>query len=568
MPGEWEKQSKIETKETVVDQAEQWAINTIKDFKDSEKVQKAIDKKFPEPDKTNKSLENKKSPDKPIDKTDNKPTDKKDNMPWVDLLAKIDQKTLENIRLTNESDKIVDDLVQKDFKSVVAFMSYFTQAKTWFSMKIINSPALSQNGRDNLSLSSISDTNPFQKKEIAKAFMTIPASVLQNQINEFNQNWDRKLYSITPENFEWLLNSSKSYQDKQQQIIQNNIQLKQDGQDLQKSRMWSVDLADYKDTQIIGKLFELPPAEQEKINNSLDNIKNTYDNNYTITSIKLIGYADATPVTPNWKKIIEESFTKHLNLLKSKWVDTSDLPVDYNNLGTWLAEKWKIDAKDISNTDIVSNRGFAITRAIMQISQIDAQHIDQLKKSKLDLDIHTSDKKWDKETEWWVVFSGIWSIKGESKPPTEFQISNKSPEILLETWLKVAVKIWDQIKMFEFEKQDVTSPDGKTTTTKTFAKMVDEGHYWSHGNEKTTLDGMKWNTHYDQADVWWPVFYINIPDSNQADENSKYTVEKINNSNLKNPDNIPSATDLLNLYNTLGWAQSQQAEKFKNLYSL
>ncbi|MEI8253522.1 MAG: hypothetical protein WCG25_07455 [bacterium] len=55
-------------------------------------------------------------------------------------------------------------------------------------MKIINSPALSQNGRDNLSLSSISDTNPFQKKEIAKAFMTIPASVLQNQINEFNQN--------------------------------------------------------------------------------------------------------------------------------------------------------------------------------------------------------------------------------------------------------------------------------------------------------------------------------------------------------------------------------------------
>ncbi|MEI8253523.1 MAG: hypothetical protein WCG25_07460 [bacterium] len=43
----------------------------------------------------------------------------------------------------------------------------------------------------------------------------------------------------------------------------------------------------------------MPPAEQEKINNSLDNIKNTYDNNYTITSIKLIGYADATPVTPN-----------------------------------------------------------------------------------------------------------------------------------------------------------------------------------------------------------------------------------------------------------------------------
>lgn len=543
MPPNLEQASNVENKE--VTPVEQQAIDEIK-----KSDGKAIDAKFPDPSKTNEELK------------------KQENL--NDISQNIDKIILWNINLIQDSDKLVDNLVNTNFKSIVAFLDYFAQSKTWFSLNIINSPVLAQNGRDNVSLSSLSDTNISQKQEIVKAFLAIPATILQTQISQFNLDGNRKSNFIDDAVLSSLIASSKTFQNIQSQITQNDINIKLYW-DIPRNTSENIDITNQSKTQIIWELHELESSEQIKINNILKDIDGKYDE-YKISSFQLLWYADATRVTDYGEEKVANTFDYHLNLLKSKMQqsglnDSRLPPTDYKNFGQRLVDTGKIKAEDLNKPKTIANRAYATTRAIMQISWMDTPELTKLLSTATpSFDIQIDKEKWDDKTNWWILLNGIWTNKWEAQPH-EFNLTNKSPEILLDAGLKIAIKIWDQIKIFRFEHQNTSNASGASNTVNTYAQMTDEWHYWTHGNEKTNLDGMKSNTDYSKADLWWPVFYMNIPDPSKVSPEYADLINKINNSNLQTPENIPSASDFLGLYNSLWWDQSK-TEKFNALYNL
>lgn len=543
MPPNLEQGSNIEDKE--ISPVEQQAIDEIKKSDGH-----AIDTKFPDPITTNEELKNQNSlSDMPID---------------------IDKLISWNINLIQESDKLIDNLVNTSFKNIVAFLDYFAQSKTWFSLKIINSPVLAQNGRDNVSLSSLSDTNPAQKQEIVKAFLAIPATILQTQLSQFNLDGRREFNVIDEGALSSLIESSKKFQNIQSQITQNDINITLYWK-IPRNTSENIDITNQSKTQIIGELHELQSSEQIKITNILKDIDGKYDE-YKISWFQLIWYADATRVTDYGETKVANTFDYHLNLLKSKMQqsglnDSRLPPTDYKNLGQRLVDTGKIKAEDLNKPKTIANRAYATTRAIMQISWMDTPELTKLLSTATpSFDIQIDKEKGDDKTNWWILLNGVWTNKWEAKP-YEFNLTNKSPEILLDAGLKIAIKIGDQIKIFRFQHQNTSKANGTSNTVNTYAQMTDEWHYWTHGNEKTNLDGMKSNTDYSKADLWWPVFYINIPDPNTVSPEYADLINKINNSNLKNPENIPSASDFLNLYNSLWW-DPFKTQKFNALYNL
>jgi hypothetical protein len=311
----------------------------------------------------------------------------------------------------------------------------------------------------------------------------------------------------------------------------------------------------------------LPENEKTNVLHQMQSIKTMYES-YVISDIRLQWVADATPVTSEGKNMIKTQFTKHLDLLKEKWFNISWLPTDYEDFGNRLVNNKKIDEKDKNNTDIVSNRWFAFTRAIMQISRMSKEQAKDISKSNLTLNIDMSKKRWDKETLGGIVFNGSGTRINENGWEKFSVPWREASEVLLETGLHFAIKIWDQIKTFRFEKKDAMNPDGSTNTIAMFGKLTDEGHTWGHGNEKTILDTWmeKTATKYGKADLWWPTFYINIPEGQNISPENTSTVEKIRQGDMKNSTDIPSAKELLSLYTSLGWSKNE-TEKFEKIYA-
>lgn len=561
---EWEI---LKNKEAPKKDAGQKAVDIITTA-NSDKVATVVEKKFPNPNKINEDI-----------KKQNDEGNTLDIASLSDIEEQINQIKLENIRLMQESDKIVDNVLQTNLKNIVTFISYFnsTWPKMWFSLKIINSPLLEQNGRDDINIFSIRDTSLWQKKEIVKAFMSIPSSIVQTQIGQINNDKTNRILAIDEARLPSLLDNAKIYQNIQSQITQNDIEIRRKWEMQIAKADAPIKLADFKASQIIWELYELPITKQADISDQLQSIKNTYKENYTITWIKLLWYADKTPVTPEWKIKIEEYFTKHLNLLKEKWMDVSALPADYDHLGRRLVKNNKIDDKNVSNTDMVSNRWFAITRALMQISRMKPEQLSQLAKSKIELDLHTSDEFGDKETAWWIVFEGIWTRIWEKTPPQEFKMTNKSPEILLSSNISFAVKIWDQRRIFSFEKKDITNPDWTTKPYRRnndmrYGKVAHNWIPWSDWpwlsyaplfDKLNSITRKKQATAYDHAH-WEALIWISIPDASTVPAD---VLEKFNTSKKDQTTDIPSAIDLLNLYSSVWWDQGE-AEKLKALYAL
>lgn len=475
----------------------------------------------------------------------------------------------ENKELVDKSNALVKGIIdnKNTFKDIVNFLSFYTTTPhNWTSITILNAPELKSNGRDNITSNNIIDTNDAQKKEIVQSFLSIPKEILTLQVQEFN-NKKNEANQISSEELTTLIDKSQEHQWYQNKIQKNNSTIEGSRGDKEAPIEGNVDLASYKETQKIGKLYELPEDEQASITHQLDNIKSTYKS-YTISQINLEWDADATPVTPVGKKLIKEQFTKHLNLLKEKWFNVSWLPNNYEDFGNRLVENKKIEEKDKTNTDIVSNWWFAFTRAIMQISRMNEEQMKDVSSSGLKLDINISKKRWDEETRGGIKFNGSGTKVNENGDERFSIAGQEASEVLLETGLKVAVKVWDQIKIFRFQKQDAMKSDGTTNNVALFAKMVDEWHYGTHGNEKNTLDKMEnVSTKYSRADFWWPMFFINIPDAKNVSPENTGTIEKINTSDIKNSENIPSVNELLKLYTSLNWSTTE-TEKFEKIYAL
>jgi hypothetical protein len=197
----------------------------------------------------------------------------------------------------------------------------------------------------------------------------------------------------------------------------------------------------------------------------------------------------------------------------------------------------------------------------MQISWMNEEQSKILSKADLALDIHISKKKWDVETRGGIVFDGIGSAHGEEE---KFIVDNKATEVLMQTDLNVAVQVGNTIKIFKFRKSDNIKPNWAIENVKLLAQVVDEGHLWTYWVWKGTLDDMKRSNQsikYSSADGWWPLFYLNMP-------NIEWNpiVDKIKNSNLNDPQTIPSVNELLDLYNTMGGSKEETA-KFQKIYS-
>lgn len=492
-----------------------------------------------------------------------------------ELENKINELVKENKDLVGQSDAIVNKMIQEKFSDIVYFLNYFGGLwKSGFWIKIINCPALKANGHDNISSSDISISGPAQKKEIVQAFLSLPQDIVNIQLNEFNTK--NPNHTINAEIFKGL-NEYKSTQVK----IQTNESSFNTYKDMLNKlptnptlNSGPVDLAEYEESQKIWELFELPVNEQEKITKNMNDIKNTYET-YTITKIHLKWYADATQVSPNGKIKIEEYFTKHLTALKEKGFNTTKLPVSYASLGqrlvdnrTWInaqadPTKNEIITDDILKNDTkIANRAFALTRSIMQISWMNEEQSQLLSKADLALDIHISKKKWDIETRGGIVFDGIGSVHGEEE---KFIVDNKASEVLMQTDLNIAVQVGNIIKIFKFRKSDKVNPTWTINNVSLLAQVVDEWHVWAYGVWKNTLDDMKRTSQsikYSAADLGWPLFYMNM-----SDVPGDPIIDKIKNSDLKDPDKIPSVNELLDLYNTMGGSKGE-TEKFQKIYSI
>jgi len=526
-----------------LDNKESIKVDIIKNWTPAE-VNKAVEKHFPDAKKENEKLKN------GIDISNTKEIDEKTKS-WIEFQAALEEATQ---KLNADIDAIVNN--KEQFKNIVTFMSYFQLPKNGSTIKIVNCPELQKNGNDKISDSSINDTNPEQKREIVKWFLSIPPVLVKEYIPGLNEH-----KPLHPLDMDSLANVAISYQQQQDKIALIMFQLEQkktpSTDDLMK-------LANSDGTQKIGKLFELKKEDRTNITNQINILKTKYAD-YKINEITLKGEADATNVSESGKKSIAENFTNQLKLLNEKGFDTSNLPKDYQNFGQWLYDQKHIQQEDIGNIDIVSNRAFAFTRAMMQLSWVSKDQAQELLASNIKIDIKVNKEKWDDKTKWGIEFKGIGTDIGESGTGTfTIKVLPTAPEVIIENDVKFAVKIGNETKIFRFSKQDTISSKGEVKTINTFAKMTDEWSLWTHGNEKNTLDTMgDTKNKYSEADFGGPVFFINIPDAQQW---SNPIIDKIKNSK-NNQDTSVSVNELLSLYKSVGWSSTETA-KIEKTYSV
>ena len=485
---------------------------------------------------------------------------------------------------------------------MINFFAYFWagQNGTWIGIinQNANSNDLAKNIRGNhaSALITFSDgvtsLNAPKLKEIKKAFLAIPTDLLKVYVKQYNE--DRK-WAPAPDIADNMLNDllgqANKYQDLQDKITQNEAIITTYEIAEANGATEYTTLADYEKTekaQIVGKLKELDPDKQKDIKDQLNDLSSKYET-YDITAINLKGYADASEVTSAGKIYVKENFNNHLEKLRKNWLldkDSKDLPQNYDEFKNRLKTNMVSINKDANPTKEeiltdetlkdetkVANRAYAFTRSIMQVSRMGETEINQLYKGKeegrpkLVLDLRVSKIKWDEETRWGIKFGGIWTTASE-KIPTKFTVTNEKAEIMMHNSVTFAIQYGNKTKIFDFEKRDNIKPNGDVNNISTLTKMVDEGNLWTHGvpkNRLTELQREKKATEYSWSDQA-PYIYINM-DSPPTNAQAKATYDKIANSNLKNPDAVPSVDELFDLYTKLWWtAPTGLIEKFKTVF--
>lgn len=393
---------------------------------------------------------------------------------------------------------------------------------------------------------------------ITKTFLSIPKDIIKTVLPTYNLDGKRSRNTINETGTDSLIAKVESYQNTVWQITKTELIIQGKNKMKLLYSKTTEALANYEGSQIIWELRELPQSEQIKVQENINNIEKKYNDNYKITWINLIWYADATRVTDFWKEKIELNFNKHIKLLEDAGLNTTSLPKNYDDLGLWLVENWKIDQWDMNNPDIVSNWGFAVTRAIMQISWMNPEQIAKIKDSKLNLDIRTSDVIGDEETRWWIEFNGTWVAIGET-PPSQSTIKEESPEAFLESWFNVTVNIWGKIKVFKLQK-DIGAKWGNQERVINSNNIVSVGHTWNYGNQKTTAEYIAregrsfWHSDKD--------FSINIPNLSEFKDTDLWkkhasTIQKILNNDMSAWDDAELSKKNINTHNPKAptWAE-------------
>ncbi len=198
----------------------------------------------------------------------------------------------------------------------------------------------------------------------------------------------------------------------------------------------------------------------------------------------------------------------------------------------------------------------------MELDRMDGDQLKELSKAGLKTDIRMSKNTWDTETGGGISFEGIGSTTKESAPE-EFTISNETPEVLMNTDLKVVIKIWGTTKIFEYGKQESIKATGALKDVKTSAKLVSQWLQGDYGTIKDKSENMKGTEAVNfGASRWEPTFYVNVEDNMTGLEaDDKATITKIDKSTA-----VPSVTEMLHLLNSLGWS-TNETKKFQTIYT-